>query len=122
MWWPRQSRPPLRRQAIFPAVAVLLVLNRLPCAFRSMVLRLIGIGAAARFAAGAGARRERILVTIGAAAGSHRLALLQAGKAAASHSGSVGAAIVNRSRRRRRRRREKSQRAKHPGRRGADFQ
>ena len=85
------------------------------------VLRLIGIGGAA---AAAAAAREWILVTGAAAAGGHRLALLETGIAAASYLGShVVAAIVNfacggcgRGRR------EESQRTKHRGGRGADFQ
>jgi hypothetical protein len=82
---------------------------------------MIGIGAAADAAA---ALREWILETIAAAAGGHRLALLQTGIAATPHSGShVATAIINRARRRRRRRRrDKCHREQRRGRRGTNFQ
>lgn len=78
------------------------------------MLRLIGIRAAALL-------REWIRITIAAAAGRHRVALLQACIAAAAHSGShVGPAIVGRARRRRRRRhRDKSKREQRSGGRGS---
>jgi hypothetical protein len=81
------------------------------------VLRLVGIGAAALV-------REWILVTVAAAAGRHRVALLQACIAAAAHSGScIGPAIVDRTRRRsRRRHRDKGKREQRGGGRGSDRQ
>jgi hypothetical protein len=75
--------------------------------FRMRLLRLIGIGAAA-------VAQERIPVAIAAAAGGHRLALLQGGKAATAHAGSdVLPAIFIRGRRRRHR--DKSQREQRRG-------
>src|SRR5712671_2072434 len=97
--------------AILSAVAYLRLIDRLPGGFRNRVFRLVGIGVSA--GAGAAATlREWILVAPAAATCGHRLALLQAGVAATSHSGGhVMAAVVNRGRRRRRcRRRDKCRR------------
>src|ERR1700716_48928 len=96
---PRQTKSnhPMLRRLPFGG-AVLSLLNRLPCASRSMVFRMIGIGVAgSRTVCSAATGRERVLGCTAAAAGGHRPALLQTGIAAAPHPGShVGTAIVNR--------------------------
>src|ERR1700676_141512 len=89
------------------------------------MLRLVGKGVVGpRAVAGAAVARKWIRITIAAAAGRHRVALLQAGISATTHARSdVGAAIVDRTCRcRRRRHRDKCHRDEGRGRRRGYFQ